>query len=175
VVYTWAVGQKVVGRSCLVAMAALAMLTLVGCGGASKSATGAGSHADPALNMSRCMRAHGVPNFPDPAAGGPLVIPNGLNANAPAFQSAQHTCDKLLPSGGGPGGKPSESARLAMVAIARCIRAHGVPNFPDPTTSPPGPGPGNVMGRGGMWLVIANQRAPAFERAAAACHLPTPR
>jgi hypothetical protein len=148
------------------------VLGLGGCGGSSTSGQG-GGHADPALKMARCLRAHGVPNFPDPTPGGGLVIPNGTNTDAPAFRSAQSACNKLLP-GGQPGGKPSESARLAMLSLSRCIRAHGVPNFPDPTTTPPGPGPGNVMGRGGMWLVIANPRAPAFERAAAACHLPTP-
>ena len=156
-------------------MAALAVLALGGCGGS--SAGHAGGHADPALKMAQCMRGHGVPNFPDPSPGGGLVIPNGINANAPAFQSAQRACSKLLPAGG-PGGKPSETARLAMLALARCIRAHGVPSFPDPTTSPPAsPPPGHdalAMGRGGLFLVVADADAPAFRHAAAVCHFPLP-
>ncbi len=123
------------------------------------------------------MRAHGVPRFPDPSAGGPVVIPNGMNANAPAFQSAQRTCNKLLASGG-PGSKPSESARLAMVAMARCMRAHGLPNFPDPTATPPSFGARRAiqaLGRGGLFLVVSDPDAPAFKRAAAICHFPMPR
>jgi hypothetical protein len=124
--------------------------------------------------MARCLRAHGVPNFPDPSPGGGLVIPNAINTNAPAFRDAQGTCNKLLPAGPAAGGRPSESDRLAMVAIARCLRAHGVPSFPDPATTPPRPGHGNVIGRGGMWLSIPDPQAPAFQRAAAACHVPVP-
>jgi hypothetical protein len=123
------------------------------------------------------MRAHGAPDFPDPGAGGPLVIPNGVNAKAPAFQSAQRACIKLLPSGGF-GSKPSESARLAMLAMARCIRAHGVPNFPDPTATPPSLGGQRAalaLGRGGFFLVVSDPDAPAFKRAAAICHFPMPR
>ena len=56
---------------------------------------------------------------------------------SPAFQSAQTACQHLLPDGG----PPSQSAAqrqaqtVAGLAFARCIRAHGFPNFPDPTTS----------------------------------------
>ena len=121
------------------------------------------------------MRAHGVPHFPDPSPGGGLVLPDGMNINAPAFRSAQSTCARLFPAGA-PGGKPSESMKLAMFAIARCIRAHGVPSLPDPTTSPPAspPGQGVVVGRGGVFLVIADPQAPAFKHAAAACHFGLP-
>ena len=122
------------------------------------------------------MRAHGVPNFPDPTAGGPVVIPNGMNPNAPALQSAQRACAKLLP-GGGPGSRPSESTRLAMLRVARCIRAHGVPDFPDPTIRPPSVGARRAalaLGAGGYFLVVSDPAAPAFRHAAAVCHFPMP-
>jgi hypothetical protein len=156
-----------------VVAAAVAGVAIAGCGGS--NAPGAGARVDPALKMAQCMRAHGVPGFPDPSGGGPVVIPNGINADAPAFQSAQRACNKLLP-GGQPGGRSSESAKLAMLAMARCIRAHGVPNFPDPTTGPPAspPAQGLALGRGGEFLVVADPQAPAFKHAAAICHFPMP-
>jgi hypothetical protein len=51
------------------------------------------------LRYAQCMRSHGVPKFPDPKAGGALVIgPKvGVDPNAPQFKAAQHTCRKLVP------------------------------------------------------------------------------
>ena len=118
------------------------------------------------------MRSHGVPNFPDPSPGGPSVIPNWINPQAPAFKSAEKACARYL--GGGSGqGSGSESEKLELLNLARCMRAHGLPNFPDPTTSPPPAPPpgshtGNAIGIGGAYLVIPPQ-SPALKRAAAAC------
>ena len=114
------------------------------------------------------MRAHGVPNFPDPSATGGLVIPNDINTESPAFKSAQQACSNLAENGGGAGS--SESRKLQLLALARCMRAHGVPNFPDPTSSPPPPSSGNVIGGNGWYLALgtAQQRqSPAYKRAAA--------
>jgi len=171
------VRATVVGRLCAATLAATLALTVVGCGGGSTATGGSAAGADPALSLSRCMRAHGVSNFPDPAAGGPLVLPDSINPDAPAFQSAQRACSKLLP-GGGPGGASSASVRLAMLKVARCLRAHGLPDFPDPTSTPPSPAgqPGGLaLGRGGWFLVVSDPQAPAFRRAAAVCHFPLPR
>ena len=90
------------------------------------------------LKFASCMRSHGVPNFPDPSPGGGIQISpgSGLDPASPAFQSAQNECKKLLP-GGGPDRAPTPSASdtRAALAWAQCIRKHGVPNFPDPSTS----------------------------------------
>jgi hypothetical protein len=60
-----------------------------------------------ALAMSRCMRSHGVPNFPDPQfqsgpGGGFGIRLNGagINPNSPAFQAAQKACGSIF--GGAP-------------------------------------------------------------------------
>ena len=45
------------------------------------------------------------------------MIPNSVNANAPAFQAAQAACSKLLPAGGGPDDAPSEDAHRAMFTV----------------------------------------------------------
>ncbi len=93
------------------------------------------------LAFAECMRAAGVPNFRDPASGrGPLFNMAGIDTAAPAFQAAQAKCQKLM--GGGPPGPgtathPSAQTLAKLVAIARCMRQHGVPQFPDPRTSVP--------------------------------------
>jgi hypothetical protein len=57
-----------------------------------------------ALKFSACMRAHGVPSFPDPTTrNGGVTISlggSGMNPNSPQFQSAQRACRSLMPGGG---------------------------------------------------------------------------
>jgi hypothetical protein len=99
------------------------------------------SHAAALLAFARCMRADGVPTFPDPAAGGgaTFLVPAGSSPTAPAFEAAQARCSKLLPGGGLPdsGSPPSDATLAKLLRIARCMRRHGVPQFPDPLTSVP--------------------------------------
>jgi hypothetical protein len=159
------------GRPHSVSIALIAVscgLAIAACGSSGKSSSAAES-GGPALKQAECMRSHGVPNFPDPSPGGPSVIPNWINPQAPAFRSAQKTCAKLLPSGSGPGSL-SESRKLELLKLAKCMRTHGLPSFPDPTTAPPQPTShtGNVIGIGGSYLALPPQ-SPALKRAAAAC------
>ncbi|HEX4033712.1 MAG TPA: hypothetical protein VHX66_04645 [Solirubrobacteraceae bacterium] len=53
------------------------------------------------LRFARCMRARGVPNFPDPpaASGGAIGFGGGignLDPAAPLFRKAQRTCVSIL-------------------------------------------------------------------------------
>ena len=82
--------------------AAVCALVLGACGSSGKSSPTAAS-ANPRLAFAKCMRSHGVPNFPD----GPN-IPDAV-AQSPAFKSAGQTCRKYLQSGGGPHGGIPES------------------------------------------------------------------
>src|SRR5581483_10991839 len=53
----------------------------------------------------------------------------------PAFQSAEAACRHLLPDGGaGQSAAKSRVRSAALLAFARCLRSHGFPNFPDPTS-----------------------------------------
>jgi hypothetical protein len=90
-----------------------------------------------ALAFSHCMRANGVANYPDPNGFG--VWPKSqveVAASNPRFPAATHTCAHLLPYGG-PGVAPSAAVtqliQADMSEFARCMRAHGVPSWPDPT------------------------------------------
>jgi hypothetical protein len=55
-----------------------------------------------ALNFSKCMRTHGLRDFPDPGANGGIQIRgtpgSDLNPNSPAFQAAQKACQPILGS-----------------------------------------------------------------------------
>ena len=44
-----------------------------------------------ALRFSRCMRAHGSTNFPDPESNGAIAIPHAMESS-PVYLKALHTC-----------------------------------------------------------------------------------
>jgi hypothetical protein len=132
------------------------------------------------LAYSRCMRSHGVPNFPDPRqVGGRIEIsgsPTGMNPQSRRFASARENCRHLLPSGGETTQTERERALARMLRVSQCMRAHGVSGFPDPTLSPPSDRAGysEIISNGVAWLAIPNSidlRSPAAARAAGACHL----
>jgi hypothetical protein len=125
--------------SAVVAAAGLAMLAAA-CGGSPSSARGPASSES--LAYSRCMRFHGVPSFPDPTGSGgiPKETAQQLGVADSGFQSAQGACAYLLPNGGGgPTAAELQQSWSDMASFARCMRSHGVPNWPDPTRYPPHP------------------------------------
>jgi hypothetical protein len=153
---------------------------IAACGGSGSSVTGQGTTAtgnSSPFALSKCMRTHGVSNFPDPTvgpggegfSGGVVSSPgsdsltvDGITFSGPAFQAAEKACTKLLPGGGGPPPPVSAAQRRAAIANARCMRKHGVPNFPDPTF----PAGGGTAIRGGPGV---DPQSPAFQHAQAAC------
>ncbi|HWE32265.1 MAG TPA: hypothetical protein VG410_02200 [Solirubrobacteraceae bacterium] len=156
-------------------IAAAAVVLLAGCGSSAKPRHGAG--LDPGIKFADCMRANGVPSFPDPSGGGGGVqIPNSVDTNAPAFQRARKACGGLLP---GPGGRQAATAeqKASMLKLSRCMRAHGVSGFPDPVSSPPASPVGMAIafGRPGAFIVVPQSldpQSPTFETAAKVCQLP---
>jgi hypothetical protein len=87
-----------------------------------------------ALAFSRCMRSHGVPAYPDPTGSGlpPKKTPQQLGVSSSELQSGQTACQNLLTNGGQPSQAQVAQYRATMLIYARCMRAHGVPNMPDP-------------------------------------------
>jgi len=99
---------------------------------------------------SHCMRSHGVPSFPDPVltpSGGYGYRTSGMDPHSAAFQGALQACNALPSPWRSTGQKLSPAQQQAWLNWAKCIRAHGVPNFPDPTF--PGGGAVQVPGTGG--------------------------
>ena len=160
----------------LTGLAALAcLLVLAGCGGSSEPK--AHSHANVFIALSKCMRAHGVTNFPDPTGHGINLAGTGINPQSPAFRAAQTVCFKLMP-GGGPNSQRASAAQIRQAdATAACMRAHGVNGFPDPiiSTGTPNLNPANyssIEAGGGMIIAIPksiDERSPAFVKAARTC------
>jgi hypothetical protein len=160
---------------------ALAGLTLVaaGCGGSSgegvaqvgttrtTTSTGAASQGgsrEPSLTShSACMRAHGVPNFPDPGRDGGVRIPSTINQQSPAFQAAQRACDGLVRKGGSLSPQQQAQRLQQLLAFAKCMRENGVPGFPDPKL--------NADGGIGMDTSRADfdSRSPQFRKAENVC------
>ncbi len=102
------------------------------------------------VKFSECMRSNGVPSFPDPgsSSGGGIQISasktsgsgntmtvNGVSVNAPAFQAALQKCQKDIPH------RPPSASQVAQIesnaiSAAKCLRADGVSNYPDPQIIP---------------------------------------
>jgi hypothetical protein len=160
---------------------------IAACGSSSPSDTSssastkdpANGHYSQALAFSKCMRAHGVTNFPDPSTSGggvhvSISAGSGIDPQAPAFQAAQKSCQHLMPGGGQPSAQASAQAKAQLLQTAECMRAHGITDFPDPQTGSP-PSAGNysaVLGINGAFLAIPSSidtKSPAFEQAAATC------
>jgi hypothetical protein len=127
------------------------------------------------------MRASGVPNFPDPLPGGGFMFHASPGVIlSPAFKAAQAKCQKYMPVVGplSPGAPPSAQTMAQLRQIAQCMRQHGVPQFPDPRSTPPPQSSVNLSEysmitnyKGAILLFPAtiDMQSPAYEQAAAAC------
>ena len=148
---------------------------IIGCG-SSHHNDGTGPSGGPLLGYGATHTGTPSAELPGPERDRGILpaIPNDINTESPAFKSAEQACSTLAGNGGGGGGGSPESDKLELLALARCMRAHGVPNFPDPSTTPPPPSSGNVLGGNGTYLGLGTaqeRQSPAYERAARACQL----
>jgi hypothetical protein len=121
-------------------MAATALLAAA-CGGSPSSAgfggspNAGGSANSQALAYSRCVRSHGIPNFPDPDSSGQIpkekILQLGVSDSR--LRAATGACTHLNPYSSS-GSQPTAGAQTIAerLSFSRCMRAHGVPNFPDP-------------------------------------------
>ena len=88
------------------------------------------------VEFAQCMRSHGIKNFPDPVNGGfsfSGVGPHSVDPSSPTFQAAKAACIHLVP---GEAQRPTVTAQnlAAGDKLATCMRSHGFPAFPDPTS-----------------------------------------
>jgi len=161
--------ERVMLPARLLAALAVCAIALAACGSSHgpSSTTGSGT-SSPAIEFADCMRAHGVPSFPDPnGGGGPTSV---ADTGTPAFKSASRACARLAP-GGSRGVRSTESQFLAALRFAKCVRTHGVPGMPDPTRGS-GPVPAGLGLGHGLYFPVSpsfDPNAPAVLRAAATC------
>lgn len=117
------------------------------------------------LAFSTCMRKHGVTTFPDPTrnADGSYGFTAGsvgtLRKLLHGAQTALDACQPLLVKSGILSAENISKFRQQMLAYARCMRSHGVSNFPDP----------NFNGRFGGQLKNLDRNSPNFQAATTAC------
>ena len=89
---------------------------------------------DRAVKFAECIRAHDVPDFPDPDTKGEFMY--GVSVTPAVWQRAVNACRDLQPPGAlSARRKPEQQA--AALRFARCIRTHGVKDFPDPANGEP--------------------------------------
>jgi hypothetical protein len=102
------------------------------------SAQGQNSDVTAAYAYARCMRSHGVANFPNPhvsISGNHSSVGFAVNPSetgSPKFTPAQKTCSKILPAPSGDNKTERQAEAPNLLAFARCVRAKGVHDFPDP-------------------------------------------
>jgi hypothetical protein len=154
----------------VLAVACIAAVTACGSGGSAGGvATGSGSTAD--VQFAECMRTHGVPEFPDPLPGGGFPR---VGRQSPASRTAHRACIHLLKAGSGARHGPTRAELAAALNYARCMRAHGVPDFSDPVTSLASRNT-NVIVDGLILFPLSpstDPSAPAFQRADGICGQP---
>ncbi len=110
------------------------------------------------------MRAHGDPNQIDPTVGGDKTIELTLGNGEGLGGGPGHPCGSYMTAaqtalrGGQPPPAPDPGSALKF---ARCMRANGIADFPDPTN-----GQSAIRALPGSDLDPAN---PAFQSASARC------
>jgi hypothetical protein len=117
-----------------------------------------------ALNWARCMRQHGI-NLPDPKfdawGHSQQQLPSGAQTKSPKFKAADQACQKYLPNGGA-SEKPNPQEQQQMLQFARCMRQHGIADFPDPDN-------GHFQ-----WPGSPERDTPKFKAAQQACERAVP-
>jgi hypothetical protein len=127
----------------LTAVLTATIVLATACGSSSSSSSAPPSFqamTTEALAYATCVRAHGIPDFPDPivqdsATRKSISFP-GMPAasSSPRFKSADTLCRKQADFEVG-----TPAALQALMAndlkAAECMRAHGIANFPDPVNN----------------------------------------
>jgi hypothetical protein len=124
---------------------ALVPLSVAACGGSrspgvakistTQTTTPAATSGPSYQRYAACMRSHGVPQFVlEPTDNGTEIPAQGsIDTKSPQYQSAAASCASLQPPGMGSTPTITPAERVDYLKAAACMRAHGVPSFPDPT------------------------------------------
>ena len=143
----------------------LAVVLLAGCsasgGSGAATTTTSGQQAAAAVlrEFVRCARANGMPNLPDLRldSNGQVSIPEGTPEPPKSVERACRSIWERLPASAN--GEQPPADMQALLGFARCIREHGMADFPDPQADGRFPLPASL--RGG--------KTPSFLRASQAC------
>ena len=127
--------------------------------------------------FSQCMRADGVPGFPEPTEGHLLIrvggrdrLATGVDPRSARFQEAWRRCGNLLSNGGANSPALQAEAQAAALRFSQCMRTHGLPDFPDPTFAGNAVQLKGVGGAGGI-----EPSSPQFKAAQRKCQSSAPK
>jgi hypothetical protein len=145
----------------LAAVLAGAGLLAAACGhapnGAGEGKRGTSTYQQ-AVAFAKCMRSHGDPSFPDPGPGGAFPNKDGsLDRSSPQFKKASAACRSQEP--GPPAPSTFQQDYRKLLKYSACMRAHGLPKFPDPVLDDHGVGIEDKV----------DQNSPQFKNAQKAC------
>lgn len=131
----------------LIPLSLLSVLALAACGSSSNSSAvpslSGGTHTQasaPPGSLAAaqaavvCARKHGMPGVPDPVLGpdGQVTFPGGTPQPTPAVRSACAAQIRLAEATSDTLPNVSASDMQALLRWAACMRAHGLPRWPDP-------------------------------------------
>jgi len=128
--------------------------------------TPAGSPAQLLDEWASCMRSHGDPGQIDPTVDASKVIQITLGAgyNGQGLRGESGACGTFLSAAQtalGGGTPPGSSSAATGLKFARCMRANGVPDYPDPT--------GSNSNQVGHAASASELNSPTFQAAATLC------
>jgi hypothetical protein len=148
------------GAGALAAVLAGVGLLVAACGDSPNGPSGkrGTSTYQQAVAFAKCMRSHGDPSFPDPGPGGAFPNKNGsLDKDSPQFKKASAACKSQEP--GAPAPSVFQQDYRKLLKYSACMRAHGLPKFPDPVLEDHG-----VSIKGDI-----DPNSPQFKKASQAC------
>jgi hypothetical protein len=148
-----------------VGITGLAGLSVLLYGFVGTGTTSTASQLNAELAYARCMRVNGVTNYPDPNPDGEFP-PFQAHVSIQISEAAQHTCQHLLPHGGGGARTQGDRQKLGLaLKVAQCMRRHGYPTYPDPASSNP-----SAMGSGTRFDGTGiDPKSPLFQAAETNC------
>jgi hypothetical protein len=125
-----------------IALAALALVALIGAGCGLKDTARTSATASPkrasarekAVRFAECIRAHGVADFPDPNARNEFEY--GVSVTPAVWKRATTACKDLQPPGT-LSSKRTHREQSDALKFAQCMRDNGVKDFPDPANGEP--------------------------------------
>jgi hypothetical protein len=119
-------------------LAGIALLATA-CGGGSSPGSAAETAYQKTLAFSQCMRAHGEPGFPDPQPNGNLLVDGQKDhLNGALMNSANKACQHLLPKSAPLTAAQQRQLTNQALKFVACMRAHGIPDMPDPVVNASG-------------------------------------
>jgi hypothetical protein len=154
-------GRAAIGAGLLVVVLLAGCSASGGSGAATTTTSGQQAAAAVLREFVRCARANGMPNLPDLRldSNGQVSIPPGTPEPPKSVERACRSIWERLPaSASGEQGRSPADVQ-ALLGYARCIREHGIADFPDPAADGRFPLPQSL--RGG--------KTPRFVQAMRAC------